>query len=238
MQAMILAAGEGARMRPLTNVCPKPMLPIAGRPLIEHTLDWLYRYGVRDAAINLHYLPDVITGALGSGSPFGMRLRYSFEQRLLGTAGALRQLRGYFDRTFVLVYGDLLVDIDLTGLLAFHRRNRAQATIALKRASVPKTQSMVEVDYRGRVTRLADEPERWEGTLAHAGLYILEPEVLDAIPAKVPCDFVRDLFPALLASGAPVYAQEVWGYLLDINSHAAYARAQEDWSLGTRALAV
>jgi NDP-sugar pyrophosphorylase family protein len=210
------------------------MLPIAGRPLLEHTLDWLYRYGVRDAAINLHYLPDVITSALGSGSPFGMRLRYSFEQRLLGTAGALRQLRGYFDRTFVLVYGDLLVDIDLSGLLAFHRKHGALATLALKRVVLPHTQSMVEVDWAGRVVRLNDEAERREGALAHAGVYVLEPEVLDRIPPDRACDFVHDLFPLLLKAGDKLYAQEVWGYLLDINSHAAYARAQEDWSLNAR----
>lgn len=236
MQAMILAAGMGTRLRPLTSVCPKPMLPVAGRPLLEHTIDWLYRYGVRDAVVNLHHLPRVIADGLGGGGRFGVRLTYSYEEQLLGTAGALRLVRDHLHETFVLVHGDTLVDIDLAGMLSFHRRRGALVTLALKRVATPQQQTLVAVDRAGRVLELSSQPGVWGGGLGLGGVAIIEPALLESIPADNPCDLARDLLPLLLEQGAPIYGQETWGYLLDINSHAAYARALEDWSLNERAV--
>jgi NDP-sugar pyrophosphorylase family protein len=238
MRAMILAAGLGTRLRPLTNVCPKPMLPIAGRPLIEHTLEWLYRYGVRDVAMNLHYLPETITEAIGGGSMFGMRVRYAYEEQLLGTAGALKRMAHFFDSTFVVVHGDLLVDIDLAGLVATHRRQHAAMTVIAKPRVTPHAPGQIVVDRWGRVVRAADAAAGGNQLLQTAGIYIMEPEVIAAIPEATPYSIIHDLLPVLLASDAPVYAREPWGYLRDINSHAAYTRAQEDWALNARAFGV
>jgi mannose-1-phosphate guanylyltransferase len=233
MKAVILAAGVGTRLRPLTDTCPKPMLPIAGRPLLAHTLDWLHASGITEVALNLHYLPDVVRAGLGDGSTWGMRLRYSYEPELLGTAGAVRtiadQYPGWLDRTFLLIYGDMLLDIALDDLRAFHRSSGATLTMALKRTSMPSTQGMVALDADGRVERFVEKPASWEhGNLANAGIYLCEPEVVGLIPPGV-SDFGHDIIPALIASGARVSGREVQGYLLDIGTPGAYEQAQRDW---------
>src|SRR5262245_60509321 len=150
MKAVILAAGAGTRLRPLTDSCPKPMLPIAGRPLLARTLDWLRANGVAEVALNLHHLPDVVRAGLGDGDAWGMTLRYSYEPELLGTAGAVRTIAdrypGWFDQTFLLLYGDMLIDIALEDLLASHCADGAALTLALKHTTTPQTQGMVEVD--------------------------------------------------------------------------------------------
>ena len=229
MKALILAAGAGTRLRPLTNTCPKPMLPIAGWPLLEWTLGWLRRYGVEEAALNLHHLPEVVRAGLGDGARFGMKLRYAYEPELRGTAGALHNFPGFFDRPFFVIYGDLLLDIDLDDLSAFHRRRRALMTLALKHTETPRSQGMVEVDGRGRVARFVEKPSDWDGgATANAGVYVCEPEVVAYVPPGV-SDFGHDIIPALLRAGAEVYARPLRGYLLDIGTPEAYAQAQVEW---------
>jgi NDP-sugar pyrophosphorylase family protein len=233
VKAIILAAGAGTRLRPLTDACPKPMLPIAGRPLLAHTLDWLRRHGVTEAALNLHHLPGVVRDGLGDGGAWCMALRYSYEPELLGTAGAVRTIAerfpGWIDRTFLVIYGDLLLDLDLQDLAVFHQANGAALTMALKRTATPRSQGMVEVDAQGRVRRFVEKPPAWEGgDLANAGVYLCEPAVLGAIPPGF-SDFGHDVIPAMLAKGAPVYGRLARGYLLDIGTPEAYAQAQRDW---------
>lgn len=231
MKAFILAAGAGTRLRPLTDSCPKPMLPVAGQPLLARTLRWLHRYGVRDVALNLHHLPDVVRDGLGDGAAFGMTLRYSHEPELLGTAGAARRIAelfpDFFSETFAVIYGDLLLDLDLADLLAFHRASDSMFTLALKRTSTPQSQGMIEVDPSGRVLRFVEKPQQWDGgDTANAGVYICEPTVLEQIPAGF-SDFGHDIIPNLLQLGAPVYGRPLKGYLLDIGTPEAYAQAQQ-----------
>jgi len=216
------------------------MLPIAGRPLLARTLDWTTGAGVTEAGLNLHHLPDVVRDGLGDGGAWGMALRYSYEPELLGTAGALRTIAerfpGWIDQMFLVIYGDMLLDLDLQDLAAFHRASGAALTMALKRTATPLSQGMVEVDARGRVRRFVEKPPAWEGgDLANAGVYVCEPAVLGAIPAGF-SDFGHDVIPAMLAKGAPVYGRLARGYLLDIGAPEAYAQAQRDWeSRSTRA---
>lgn len=230
MKAMILAAGAGTRLRPLTDTCPKPMLPIAGEPLLALTLAWLQRYGVREAALNLHHLPEVVRAGLGDGHRFGMTLHYSYEPVLLGTAGAARRIAelvpDFFNETFVVIYGDLLLNIDLADLLAFHQARQSLFTIALKQTDTPASQGMIEVDAAGRVLRFVEKPAGWDGgNVANAGVYLCEPAVLEHIPAGF-SDFGHTIIPALLQQGAAVYGKPLNGYLLDIGTPAAYAQAQ------------
>jgi NDP-sugar pyrophosphorylase family protein len=234
MKAVILAAGVGSRLRPLTDTCAKPMLPIAGRPLLARTLDWLRASGVDEAALNLHHLPDSVRDGLGDGTAWGMRLRYSYEPELLGSGGALRAIAerfpGWLDQTFLLVYGDMLIDVELRELLAFHRASRALMTLALKRTTSPRTQGMVELGPAGRVEAFVEKPPSWTaGDVANAGLYLCEPALLDWLPGGV-SDFGRDLIPALVTAGAPVFGRLVGGYLLDIGTPAAYEQAQREWA--------
>jgi len=233
MKAVILAAGVGSRLRPLTDACPKPMLPIAGRPLLARTLDWLRASGVSEATLNLHHLPDVVRDGLGDGSAWGMSLRYSYEPELLGSAGALRTISqrfsGWLDQTFALIYGDMLCDIDLSELLAAHESAHAILTLALKHTATPRTQGMIELGPTGRVRRFVEKPGEWNGgNLANAGVYLCEPAILDFIPAGS-SDFGHDIIPALLQANATVVGHLATGYLLDIGTPDAYAQAQHDW---------
>ena len=229
MKALILAAGAGTRLRPLTNTCPKPMLPVAGTPLLARTLRWLRRYGVQEVALNLHHLPHVVREGLGDGSQFDMHLHYAYEPELRGTAGAVRNFPGFFDTPFLVIYGDLLMDFDLDDLINFHRQQHALMTIALKHTTTPHSQGMIELSRRGRVIRFVEKPARWEGgTTANAGVYVCNPEVLAHIPSGV-SDFGQDIIPTLLQLGATVYGRELQGYLLDIGTPEAYEQAQRDW---------
>jgi mannose-1-phosphate guanylyltransferase len=238
LKAVILAAGAGTRLRPLTDTCPKPMLPIAGRPLLAHTLDWLQSNGVVEVALNLHHLPDVVREGLGDGSAWGMALRYSYEPTLLGTSGAVRAIAerypGWFDQTFLLLYGDMLFDIALADVRAFHAARSVALTMVLKHTATPQSQGMVEIDADSRVLRFVEKPPDWDGgDLANAGVYLCEPSILPAIPPGV-SDFGHDIIPALIMGGAAVYGRLVEGYLLDIGTPDAYAQAQRDWQARRR----
>jgi NDP-sugar pyrophosphorylase family protein len=205
------------------------MLPVAGRPLLAWTLEWLRQYGVTEAALNLHHLPEVVRTGLGDGSRFGMRLRYAVEEELRGTAGALHNFPGFFDQTFLVIYGDLLLDIDLDDLIRFHRQQVAIMTLALKRTDTPQSQGMIAIDAAGRVTRFVEKPAVWDGgDTANAGVYVCEPEVVDWTPPGF-SDFGHDIIPAMLRASAPVYGRPLRGYLLDIGTPVAYAQAQQEW---------
>lgn len=231
MKAMILAAGEGTRLRPLTERCPKPMLPVAGRPVLEHTLAWLHRYGIREVAVNLHHLPDVIRDHLGDGSRFGVRITYSFEEQLLGTAGAVRRLKDFFNETFIVVYGDVLTDLDLAALWRFHQAHGGVGTVALYRVRNPTACGLVELDWDGRIVRFLEKPRSEEvfTNLANAGVYVLEPEVIAHIPSEGAPDFGRDVFPALLQRGLVLYGYIIPATtrLIDIGSPEHYRLARE-----------
>ncbi|GAB4110147.1 MAG: hypothetical protein OHK0050_04080 [Roseiflexaceae bacterium] len=233
MKALILAAGVGTRLRPLTDTCPKPMLPIAGQPLLARTLRWLRAAGVTEAALNLHHLPEVVRTGLGDGTAFDMRLHYHHEPELVGTAGAIHGFPGFFDQPFLVIYGDLLLDFDLDDLIGYHTAKRTEGgvmTLALKRTTTPQSQGMIEVDDQGRVLRFVEKPAVWDaGDTANAGVYICEPIVAARVPAGF-SDFGHHIIPGLLNDNLPVYGRPIKGYLLDIGTPAAYEQAQQDWA--------
>jgi mannose-1-phosphate guanylyltransferase len=228
MKAMILAAGEGTRLRPLTEHCPKPMLPVGGRPLLEHLLKLLCSHGVREVAINLHYRPEAVTSHFGDGSGLGVKIAYSLEKHLLGTAGALRRMASFLDDTFIVLCGDLLTDTDLTSLVEYHRWRGAVATTALHRVEEPGRAGLVDAAPDGRIFRFEEKPPRSRRftNLASAGIYVFEPSVLAEIPEGRPSDLGHDLFPCLIGKGLPVYGLEGVGQVLDIGSPERYALAQ------------
>ncbi|PLS79810.1 MAG: nucleotidyl transferase [Chloroflexi bacterium] len=229
MKAMILAAGVGSRLRPLTDTIPKPMLPIAGEPLLAHTLRWLRSFGVTQIALNLHALPEVVQAGLGDGAQWDVHLLYSYEPELRGTAGAVKHLMSFFDERFVVVYGDLLVNIDLAALAAFHQDRRAVLTVGLKPTDTPASQGMIQCDETGLITRFVEKPRHWpaDQRTANAGVYIVEPVVLSHIPPDQPSDWGHDILPALIAAGLPVYGVPVSGFLVDIGTPAVYAQVKD-----------
>jgi NDP-sugar pyrophosphorylase family protein len=232
-KAMILAAGEGTRLRPLTLTTPKAMVPVDGRPLIEHTVAWLKSHGVTEVGINLHYLGGKIVDCLGDGSRLGLNISYSHENELLGTAGGTKRLETFFagDR-FALVYGDILTDLDLGAMVAYHANAGAMATIALFTAPKPSEVGIVEVDSLGRILSFVEKPApgNEKGNLANGGVYILEPEVLSYIPPSGYADFGFDVFPSLLRQGMPLYGYKLRAedYLIDIGSMEKYRQANDD----------
>ncbi len=240
-QALILAAGEGTRLRPLTLDRPKPMVPINDKPLLEITVGWLRSHGVTDIAINLHYCPEVIVRHFRDGSGLGVRIVYSHEDKILGTAGAVRKLDGFLrDDPLVVVYGDVLTDLDLGALLAFHRQMAARdpalgVTLSLYHVPNPTEVGLVGLDKDGRVTRFLEKPkpEQVFTDLANAGVLVMEPSIAEYIPADTFYDFGHDLFPSLLQAGVSIYGWVISDdtYLLDIGSPEKYAQAQREWPL-------
>ncbi len=230
MKAMILAAGVGSRLEPLTSNVPKPMVPLVNRPAMEHIVALLRKHGYTGVIANLWYLPERIRGYFGDGAHFGLSLNYSQEKELLGTAGGLKQVGGFFDETFLVISGDALTDIDLTDMLRFHRRSGALATIALREVDDPTRFGVVLTAPDGRITGFQEKPKAAEAlsNLANTGIYIFEPELLNWIPAGTFYDFGKDLFPRLVAAGAPFYGYAMNGYWCDIGSLTQYRLAQYD----------
>jgi NDP-sugar pyrophosphorylase family protein len=194
---MLLAAGQGTRLRAVTGDIPKPMVVVNGRPILDWTLDALAHYGVRDVVINTHHRGDVISGFCGDGSRWGLRIQYSPERRLQGTAGALRPWRRFFDRTFFVVYGDNMSTCRYDRLLEAHQTRRANATVALFWRPDPTSSGIAALDDEGWIARFVEKPSpdqvfsRW----VNAGVLVVEPHLLEAIPDSGPVDFSRDLLP-------------------------------------------
>ena len=232
MKAFILAAGLGTRLQSLGLDLPKVMAPIGGKPLLQHHIELLSRQGVREFIINLHHLPERITSYFGDGSAFGVKITYSLEPQLLGTAGAVKKMEAVLrDETLLVLYGDNLFRFEVATLVEFHRARRALATIGLWESPEPWMGGVVETDAEGRVQRFVEKPDRKEVStnLINAGIYLLEPAVLDAIPAGQFCDFGRDVFPKLLAEGKPLYAMKPNAYVQDIGTPERLAKAQRDY---------
>jgi NDP-sugar pyrophosphorylase family protein len=232
VKAFILAAGLGTRLRSLGLDVPKVMVPIGGKPLLQHYLELLSRQGILDVIVNLHYLPEKITEHFGDGSRFGVNITYSHEPQLLGTAGAVKKMEAQLrDGPFVLFYGDNLIRLELPVLLAFHQARQGLATIALWESPEPWTGGVVETEADGRVRRFVEKPDRKDisTNLINAGIYVLEPAILDAIPAGQFYDFGKDLFPKLLAEGKPLYAMKPNAYVQDIGTPERLAKAQRDY---------
>lgn len=207
MKAMILAAGKGTRLRPLTDNIPKPMVPLHGKPLLEYTIEWLKKYGVSEIAINLHHHGEVIVNHFGDGTKWNVRMIYSREKELLGTAGAIKRLSWFFDDSFFVIYGDNLSDCNLSKLADFHHRKGGIGSVVLFKREDTSASGIVQLNDDARIVRFLEKPDRGESfsNLVNAGIHVLEPSVLRYIPEGQPYDFGRELFPQLLTQGEKLY---------------------------------
>lgn len=219
-KAVILAAGMGTRLGDLTRELPKVMVPIAGRPMLEHHIEWLRDAGVSEFFLNLHYLPEAITDYFGDGSKWDVRIEYSHEDTLLGTAGSLRGFRDRLNSTFLVQYGDVYSRLDVRSFAEFHRQNEAAASLVVHPSSHPHDSDIVEIDADARITAIHHKPgnDRF-GNLGNAGAYLVEPEALNFL-AREPIeeDFCRDLFPRLLAGAERVFGYDTDDLLLDVGT--------------------
>jgi NDP-sugar pyrophosphorylase family protein len=207
LKAMLLAAGMGERLAPFTDNAPKPMMEIEGKPILEYGVQLCAHHGIRELIVNLHHCPDVITRYFGDGHSWGVRITYSHESVLLGTAGAVKKVADEFGETFLVLYGDNLTTCDLGRLIEFHRNKGGSATMALFYRENATASGIAQLDASDRVIRFLEKPRSGEvfSPWVNAGLLVLEPAVLDLIPDGQPYDFGRDVLPSLLASGASVY---------------------------------
>ncbi len=230
MKAVIMAGGQGTRLRPLTSNQPKPMLPVINRPMMEHIVRLLKRYGFEDMVVTLQFLPSLITNYFADGSEWGAAMRYSTEFIPLGTAGSVKNASSHLDDTFLVISGDALTDIDLTRIVDFHRRNNALATLTLVSVENPLEFGIVVTDTDGRIERFLEKPN-WGQVFSdtiNTGIYVLEPEILDFIPEGKSFDFSKDLFPLLLEKGYPLYGYVADGYWCDIGNLEQYVSAHKD----------
>lgn len=214
-----MAAGLGTRLRPLTHVLPKPMVPIANRPVLHHLLNLLVRHDIREVGINIHVFPELIKGYFGDGSALGMTIRWSEETELLGTAGGTKLLEDYWERQPILITsGDGLHDVDVTALIGHHRRSGGLATLAVKPVDDPSAYGVVILDRTTRIKGFQEKPTRDEARsdLANCGVYVIEPELLDRIPPGTFSDFGTDVWPSLVAAGEPIYAYTTMAYWNDV----------------------
>jgi mannose-1-phosphate guanylyltransferase/phosphomannomutase len=230
MKAVVMAGGEGTRLRPLTSNQPKPMVSIVGKPCMEHILELLREHGMTDVIVTVAFLPQAIRGYFGDGETLGMEIGYSVEESPLGTAGSVRLAARQLDETFIVISGDALCDVDLSTLVAFHKERGAAVTIGLKSVDNPLEFGIVVTDDEGKIERFLEKPS-WGQVFSdtiNTGIYVLEPEVLKHVPTDRPFDFSKELFPYLLEMGRPLYGHVMEGYWQDVGDLDQYRQANFD----------
>jgi mannose-1-phosphate guanylyltransferase/phosphomannomutase len=230
MKAVVMAGGEGTRLRPLTSNQPKPMVSIVGKPCMEHIVELLKEHGFEDIIVTVAFLPQAIRSYFGGGESLGVDISYSVEESPLGTAGSVRLAAGRLDDTFLVISGDALCDVDLTKLVEYHREKKASVTIGLKSVDNPLEFGIVVTDDDGKIERFLEKPS-WGQVFSdtiNTGIYVLEPEVLRHIPTDRPFDFSKELFPLLLEMGRPMYGYVMDGYWQDIGNLDQYRQANFD----------
>lgn len=230
MKAVILAGGLGTRLRPLTYHTPKSLVPVLNRPFLEHVLLQLKKHGVDEVILALSHLAPPVEACFGGGSRLGLKISYVLEKSALGTAGAIKNAAELISDSFFVLNGDIFSDMDFSAMLAFHRQNKAKATIALAPVDNPTHYGLIETEADGKVTRFLEKPRPEEVTtnMINAGTYVLEPGVLDMIPPDVECSVERQTFPSMLAAGERVYAFPSDGYWIDIGNPEKYSQLNFD----------
>jgi mannose-1-phosphate guanylyltransferase / phosphomannomutase len=230
VKAVVMAGGEGTRLRPLTSNQPKPMVPIVGKPCMEHILELLQEHGFDEVIVTVAFMPQAIRSYFGDGESLGLGIDYSVEESPLGTAGSVRLASSVLDGPFLVISGDALCDVDLTALVRFHREKEAAVTIGLKSVDNPLEFGIVVTDEDGRIERFLEKPS-WSQVFSdtiNTGIYVLEPEVLRHIPDDRPYDFSKELFPLLLEMGRPLYGHVFDGYWQDIGNLDQFRQANFD----------
>jgi mannose-1-phosphate guanylyltransferase/phosphomannomutase len=230
MKAVVMAGGEGTRLRPLTSNQPKPMVPIVGKPCMEHIVELLKTHAFEDVVVTLAFMPQEIRGYFGAGESHGVSIRYSVEESPAGTAGSVKLAEDALDEPFLVISGDALCDIDLGALVRFHEGKDALVTIALKSVDNPLEFGIVVTDADGRIERFLEKPS-WGQVFTdtiNTGIYVLDPQVLRHIPTDRPFDFSKELFPLLLEMGRPLYGYIADGYWQDIGNLDQFRQANFD----------
>ncbi|MDA4111249.1 MAG: sugar phosphate nucleotidyltransferase [Thaumarchaeota archaeon] len=230
MHAVVMAGGEGSRLRPLTSTRPKPLVPVVNRPILWHVLRLVQKHDISEAHITLHYLADQITTAFARAKDLNIHLNYSFEDKPLGTAGSVKAIEQELSDIFLVISGDVMTDFDLTRLIEFHKKKGAMVTIGLARVQNPLEYGVVMTDPEGRISRFLEKPgwsEVFSDTV-NSGIYVISKEALREIDPEKQYDFSKELFPKLLKRGEPIYALPLDGYWCDVGIPSQYITAHHD----------
>jgi len=230
MKAVVMAGGEGSRLRPLTIGRPKPMVPMVSKPVMAHILDHLKRQGITEVVVTLYFMPDLVQSYFGDGSNLGMKIHYAVEETPLGTAGSVKNAQQYLDEPFVIISGDAVTDINLQEVIAFHQERGADATLTLYRVPNPLEYGVIITDPDGKITQFLEKPSWGEviSDTVNTGIYVIDPSVLDLIEEGVSTDWSKDVFPQLLESGRPLYGYVAGGNWTDVGDIGEYMRASSD----------
>jgi NDP-sugar pyrophosphorylase family protein len=231
MKAFVLAAGYGKRLEPLTKAVPKPMVPVANKPIMQYNIELLRKYGIKDIIANIHYFPEQVENYFHDGRFFGVNLGYSFEEELLGTAGGVKRMSGLMkmDGSFVVISSDVLTDVNLSKMLAFHKKKKALATIALTPVEDVTQFGVVVLDNDDKITAFQEKPSKSEAKsdLVNAGIYIFEPQVLEIIGDGFR-DFGKEIFPHLVSGGSKFFGYKMIEYWNDVGGIEKLKSANSD----------
>ena len=226
VKGVIIAAGKGTRLLPLTEKVPKVMLEVGGKPIIGHIMNLMKSAGITDIIITTCHLSQTIQDYFSDGKDFGVSLLYTKEKELVGNAGGIKTLGDFIAETFVVIYGDNIADVDLAEMIRFHKKKGASATMGVyHEKEKPETKGIVEADGNGRIVSFTEKPKNPKSDLANAAIYILEPSVFGYIPEGF-SDFGKDVFPSMLAAGEPMYVFEVKS-LIDIGTFETLEKARK-----------
>ena len=229
MKGVIVAAGKGTRLLPLTEKVPKPMIDVGGKPILWHIIELLKRHGIKDIIITTHHLAGSIHEYFRDGRDLGVNILYTVEKELVGPAGGVKPLEGFLEDTFAVVYGDNLTNADLSAMAKLHREKDASATIGVYRETRnPQSKGIIETDGDGRIVSFEEKPEKPKSNLASGAVYILEPSVFKHIKNGF-CDFGKDVFPSMLRAGERMYVFEV-ERLVDVGTFESLEKARKDFS--------
>ncbi|GJL77566.1 MAG: hypothetical protein NPINA01_05550 [Nitrospinaceae bacterium] len=233
LKAMILAAGFGTRLMPLTQKIPKPMVPVLNRPLLEHTIELLRSFDIRDIAVNVHHLPEQVIDHFGDGSQFGVNLHFSREEKIMGTAGGIKAAQGFLESgPFLVINSDIIVNIDLNRVLDFHRQKGSCLTLVVREDASPKQYDPIEIQEDGRIVHFVgassmDVPEPTRRVM-FTGIQIMEPEIFSRIPAGQFCGTAENIFPEMIQEGLPVFGHLHQDYWIDMGNRVQYLKVHRD----------
>jgi mannose-1-phosphate guanylyltransferase / phosphomannomutase len=230
MKAVVMAGGEGSRLRPLTVTRPKPMVPIVGRPVMEHILNLLKAHGITDVVVTVQYMASAIEDYFGDGNQFGMHISYSREEVPLGTAGSVKNAEALLDEPFLVISGDALTDFNLSEIIKYHQDRKALATLTLAHVANPLEYGVIITNEEGHITQFLEKPSWGEvfSDTINTGIYVLDPVIFSYFEGNKPFDFSQDLFPMMLEKGDPMYGCVASGYWCDVGNLAEYMRANAD----------
>jgi len=233
VKAMVLAAGFGTRLQPLTRVLPKPMFPVLGRPLLSHTFDLLRSANISEVAVNIHHLPDHIIDYFENEKPLNLNLHFSREEKILGTAGGIKKVQSFLeDGPFILINSDIITDIDLNRVIEFHKKNNSKLTLVVRQDASPEQFDPIEICEDGRIAHFVGasfmNPVDNTTRVMFTGIQIMEPEIFERIPSGQFCGTTEDVFPQMIEDGTPVFGYLYHGYWRDMGNRKSYLQANAD----------